>query len=142
MPDPDMRDPIKRGVKALLDRVSVDGWEPVEPVDPNRLWDANRIDYVFANDFIDSFSGTSRSARLQAVNLNFRRWVPAGAELPVTPGSGSEKAAREALTKTAPVQSKESGTPKIADGTMRVIRIVVAVMVAIAVIFIIIAAVS
>lgn len=139
VPDPNMRDPIQRGVKALLDRVSADGWEPVEPVEPNRLWDANRINYVYANDFIDSFSGTSRSARLQDVNLNFRRWVPAGAELPVTPGSGSEKAAREAVAKEAP---EESGTPKIADGTMRVIRIALAVMVTITIILVIIAAVG
>ncbi len=142
VPDPNMRDPIKRGVQALLDRVSVYGWEPVEPMHPDRLWDAQRITYVYANDFIDKFSGTSRSARLQAVNVNFRRWVPAGAKLPITPGSGSEKAVREALTKATPVQSKESGTPKITDGTMRVIRIVVAVVVTITIIIVIIAAVG
>lgn len=137
-----MRDPIKRGVQALLDRVSADGWEPVEPIHPDRLWDAKRITYVYANDFIDLFSGTSRSARLQAVSLNFRRWVPAGAKLPVTPGSGSEKAAREALTKSAPAQLKESGTPKITDDAMRTIRVAVAVVITITIILVIIAAVG
>lgn len=90
-----MREPIKRGVKTLLDRISPEGWEPVEPVDPDRLWEAKRVDFEYADDVIDSFSGTSRSARLLAVNMNCRRWVPASGGLPATPRS-SERTVSDA----------------------------------------------
>jgi hypothetical protein len=100
VPDGHMREPIKRGVKALLDRVAKDGWEPREPTDPDRLWEAKRVEFDYANDLVDSLSGTSRSARLVAVNINFRRWVPAGTRLPETSGSTSARAAREERART------------------------------------------
>jgi hypothetical protein len=100
VPDGNMREPIKRGVKALLNRVTKDGWEPTEPTDPDRLWEAKRIEFDYANDFLDTFSGTSRSAKLVAVNVNFRRWVPAGTRLPQTSGSTSVRAARQERTRT------------------------------------------
>jgi len=74
VPNSDMREPIKRAVRALLNRASRDGWEPIEPIDPDRLWNANRISFVYANDFLDNVFANSRSARLQAVHLNCRRW--------------------------------------------------------------------
>jgi hypothetical protein len=95
-----MRDPIKRGVKALLDRVSRDGWEPVEPTDPDRLWEGGRIDIEYANDLIDTFTGTSRSARLIAVNIWFKRRVIPGVKLPETSGSTSARLAREDRART------------------------------------------
>ena len=59
------------------------------------------MDFVYANDFLDTYSGTSRSARLEAVNINFRRWVPDGAVLPVTAGSGTKEAEVRAARETA-----------------------------------------
>lgn len=74
VPNSNMREPIKKAVRALLTKASQEGWEPIEPLDPDRLWDAKRISVISANGFLDNWSGESRTVRLNAVNINFRRW--------------------------------------------------------------------
>ncbi|MDO8530637.1 MAG: hypothetical protein Q7T26_00485 [Dehalococcoidia bacterium] len=82
IPWPDAMSSIGHAVQKLVNRVGSDGWQPVEPIEVDRLWRSKRI------------SGTSRDGSLLAwnpkiywrpheVRINFRRWVSGGATVEV-----------------------------------------------------------
>jgi len=70
----EMNVPINKAVQVLLERVSLEGWEPVEPIDAQRLWNARRV--KFFKGRADIFPDPNRySWELMEVCINFRRLV-------------------------------------------------------------------
>lgn len=45
---------IEQAVSLLLDRVSLDGWEPVEAVDPNSLWKVQHVTREYKSTIFES----------------------------------------------------------------------------------------
>jgi RNA polymerase subunit RPABC4/transcription elongation factor Spt4 len=67
-----IKSPIDAAVKSLLNRLIPLGWEPTEPTDYMRLFNADRIDRKRES----SFTGLSSAhSTLIKVSINFRRWV-------------------------------------------------------------------
>jgi hypothetical protein len=70
----EMNIPIGSAIRALLARVSAAGWEPTEPLEPERLWTARRIRFVKGR--ADLFPDPNRYRfELIDVCINCRRWV-------------------------------------------------------------------
>lgn len=74
LPTERMREPINSAVQAILKRVAVDGWEPAEPIDATRLWDAERVSRKYRNSPFLITSGVWWT--LLEVRLSCRRWIP------------------------------------------------------------------
>jgi hypothetical protein len=74
LPNERMREPINAAVQAILQRVVVDGWEPAEPIDATRLWDAERVSRKYRDSPFLITSGVWWT--LLEVRLNCRRWIP------------------------------------------------------------------
>jgi zinc-ribbon domain len=74
LPDENMRGPINAAVQAILKRVAVDGWEPAEPIDATRLWDAERVARKYRGSPFDFFTSGVWWTLLE-VRLNCRRWI-------------------------------------------------------------------
>jgi|SRR5579884_141093 len=75
--DPRIRTTIDRAVRALLVRTGQDGWEPIEPIDAYRLWNADRVIHTCKWSMRSTlFGGSHANCRLQEVRLNCRRWKP------------------------------------------------------------------
>ncbi len=75
IPTYDIVDPIRRGVEGLLARITPNGWEPIEPIDPVRLWQARRVGWKRKETIMSMIFGTSFDFYITHVNLNCRRWV-------------------------------------------------------------------
>lgn len=71
LPDTEMRLPIEEAAQRILSRVTPDGWEPTEPLDAARLWDAQRVSRTTREG---GFFDTYVEWTLEKVRVNCRRW--------------------------------------------------------------------
>jgi hypothetical protein len=65
-----IRDPVDAAVRLLLQRLTPFGWQPMEPIDFNRLLTSNRIIMKTYKRLISD----NRYEPIE-VRINFRRWV-------------------------------------------------------------------
>ena len=65
---------IDNAVRALLKRISPDGWEPIEPIQPEYLWQSLRVKFVKRGTYNILFAN-QYSWELIEVCLNCRRWI-------------------------------------------------------------------
>lgn len=70
VPLPEMRQPLANAARELVNRKAREGWEPTEPIDPDRLWSSGRV----------IFDGGERGVvrrrcvwRVSQLRINFRR---------------------------------------------------------------------
>ncbi len=72
LPEPSLRWPIERAAERLLKRVSPYGWEPMEPIDADSLWEKGHVLYQDRSALGEHIAST-HSIEVWGVRMTFRR---------------------------------------------------------------------